>query len=115
MVCRSLLVVVAALSVSFPVFAADTPDADSPAFELTLQNHAFVPAQLTVPVGKTIKLTVKNLDATAAEFESDDFQTEKIIPANGETMFYIGPFKAGNYGFYDDFHEDDTKGTLVAQ
>jgi hypothetical protein len=95
--------------------AAEGPPADTPAFTLTLKDHAFAPAQLTIPADKQVKLTVKNLDATPAEYESEDFQAEKVVPANGEISLFIGPLKAGTYGFYDDFHEDETKGTLVAQ
>ena len=65
--------------------------------------------------GKRLKLTIKNLDAPPAEFESHNFEAEKVVPAGGEVSLYIGPLKAGTYLFFDDFHEDQTKGTLIAK
>ena len=89
--------------------------ADDLSFELSLKDHKFTPAELTIPADKRVKLTIKNLDATAAEFESHNFKAEKIVPSGGEVSLYIGPLKAGTYGFFDDFHEDQTKGTLTAK
>jgi Cupredoxin-like domain len=40
---------------------------------------------------------------------------EKVVPTGGEVGLYIGPLKAGTYLFFDDFHEDQTKGTLIAK
>ncbi len=33
----------------------------------------------------------------------------------GEVSLRIGPLKAGTYAFFDEFHEDQTKGTLVVK
>jgi hypothetical protein len=84
-------------------------------FELSLKEHKFTPSQLTVPADKRVKLTIKNLDSTPAEFESHNFKAEKVVPAGGEVSLYIGPLQAGTYGFFDDFHEDQTKGTLIVK
>jgi heme/copper-type cytochrome/quinol oxidase subunit 2 len=89
--------------------------AEDLSFELTLKEHKFTPSELTIPADERVKLTIKNLDVTAAEFESHNFKAEKIIPAGGEVSLYIGPLKGGTYGFFDDFHEDETKGTLIAK
>ncbi|HTZ79403.1 MAG TPA: cupredoxin domain-containing protein [Stellaceae bacterium] len=89
--------------------------ADEPSFELALQNHKFQPAALTIPAGKRVKLTVKNLDPTPAEFESHDFKAEKVIPAGKSVILYVGPLEAGSYGFFDDFHKSQTTGTLIAK
>ena len=84
-------------------------------FELSLKEHKFSPQELTIPADKRVKLTIKNLDSTPAEFESHNFEAEKVVPAGGEVSLYIGPLKAGTYLFFDDFHEDQTKGTLIAK
>jgi hypothetical protein len=89
--------------------------ADDLSFELSLKEHKFTPSELTIPADKRVKLTIKNLDSTPAEFESHNFKVEKVIPAGGEVSLYIGPLKGGTYGFFDDFHEDETKGTLIAK
>jgi CHASE1-domain containing sensor protein len=57
--------------------------ADDLSFELSLKAHKFQPQQLIIPAYKRVKLTIKNLDATAAEFESHSFKAEKIVPAGG--------------------------------
>jgi plastocyanin len=102
--------ITAALFASLSAFAADAPS-----FELTLKEHKFAPAELTVPAGQRVKLTIKNLDSTAAEFESHQFKAEKVIPAGGEASLYVGPLEAGTYGFFDDFHAAETKGTLIVK
>ena len=98
-----------ALSAGTAAWAADD------AAEIALKNHQFMPQTLTIPAGKQVKLTVTNEDATPAEFESHDFRVEKVVPGNGKIVVYIGPLQAGTYGFFDDFHEDTTKGTLVVK
>jgi hypothetical protein len=107
-----------ALAVSLPLqglaVAAVTPAAEA-TLALTLKDHHFDPAQPTIPANQRVKVTVKNLDATPAEFESDEFKAEKIIPAGKEVSFYIGPLKPGTYEFHDDYHEDASKTHLTAQ
>ncbi len=99
-----------ALLASPRAFAADEPN-----FELAIRDHQFAPAEVTVPAGKRVKLTVKNLDPTPAEFESHDFKAEKVIPAGKEVTLFVGPLKPGSYGFFDDFHKSQTTGTLIAK
>ena len=95
---------------------AGTPaKADDPAFTLTLKDHKFVPAELTVPANVRFKLTIKNQDPTPAEFESHDFKAERVIAGGREATLTLGPLKPGSYVFFDEYHEKDTKGRLVAQ
>ena len=76
-----------------------------PAFTLTLKDHRFTPAELTIPANLRVRLTIKNLDPTPAEFESNDFKAEKSSPAGREVSLTIGPLKPGTYEFYDEYHE----------
>jgi heme/copper-type cytochrome/quinol oxidase subunit 2 len=89
--------------------------AEDPAFTLTLKDHRFTPTELTVPANVRVKLTIRNQDPTPAEFESHDFKAEKVIAAGREVTLTIGPLKAGSYGYFDDYHEKDAKGRLIAQ
>jgi plastocyanin len=84
-------------------------------FTLTIRDHRFQPAELIVPAGKKIKLTVVNEDSTAEEFESHALNREKVIPANSSTTIYIGPLSPGRYSFVGEFHEQTAQGTVVAQ
>jgi hypothetical protein len=99
-----------ALTATLTAFAAVAED-----YTLTLKDHAFTPATLEVPAQKKFTLTVKNLDASAAEFESHDLHREKVVAANGTVTVKVGPLKPGSYGFFDDFHRDTATGTLVAK
>ena len=112
------LMISASIALSAAAFAfvlANAPArADEPSFELTLKDHKFSP-ELTIPADTKVKITVKNLDATVAEFESDDFQAEKVVQPGGEVSFYIGPLKAGTYEFHDEYHEDESKTSLTVK
>ncbi len=84
-------------------------------YVFTLKDHKFSPQQLDIPVGQKVKITVKNLDATPAEFESYDLNREKVVGANGTITVFVGPLEAGSYGVFDDFHHDTTTATIKAQ
>jgi plastocyanin len=96
-------------------FAGFAQADDAASYTLTLKDHAFTPTTLEIPAGKEVKVVVKNLDATAEEFESYDLNREKIVAGNGEITVSIGPLKAGTYKFFGDFHQDSANGTIVAK
>jgi hypothetical protein len=70
---RPFSLMIAALLTSVIALAANGT------FELSLKDHQFTPSQLSIPANKRVKLTIKNLDSTPAEFESN-FKAEKVIP-----------------------------------
>ena len=82
---------------------------------LTIHDHQFQPAQLSVPAGKKIRVTVDNLDVTPEEFESYALNREKIVPAKTRTTIYIGPLDPGTYPFYGEFHPNSAQGSVVAR
>ncbi|GBH25886.1 hypothetical protein BvRS1_29350 [Burkholderia vietnamiensis] len=82
---------------------------------LTLKDHKFSPDGVTIPAGKRVKFVVKNLDATPAEFESDDFKAEKVVPAGKSVEILVGPLKAGTYEFHDGYHEAQSKTHLTVK
>jgi heme/copper-type cytochrome/quinol oxidase subunit 2 len=88
--------------------------ADMPEFHLVLQNHQFQPATLKVPANTKIRVLVTNKNAMPSEFESSDFNREKIVLPNSTITVFIGPLDKGTYKFFDDFHQATT-GTLVAE
>jgi plastocyanin len=87
----------------------------SETYELSIRNHRFEPAQLTVPAGVKVKLVVKNLDNGPEEFESYLLHREKLIPAGSQVTIFIGPLKAGTYDFFGEFHSDTAKGQIIAK
>lgn len=88
--------------------------ADVPEFHIMLQNHQFQPATLKVPANIKFKLRVTNRNPVPSEFESSDFNREKIVLPNSTITVFIGPLDKGSYKFFDDFHQATT-GTLVAE
>ncbi|MGH8110328.1 MAG: cupredoxin domain-containing protein [Rhodanobacteraceae bacterium] len=105
------------MAVVFAGAAAVASDAraEAPvAYHLVLQNHKFEPATLKVPAGKQLKLLVTNRNPTPSEFESSDFNREKIVLPNSTITVLVGPLKKGTYKFFDDFHPA-TAGTLVVE
>ncbi|HWI82816.1 cupredoxin domain-containing protein [Ramlibacter sp.] len=100
----------AALALSCTVALAADPEA-----LLVIKNHRFEPAELKVPAGQRVKLTVHNQDGTAEEFESHKLNREKIIPPGGKVVIFIGPLKPGKYEFFGEYHEATAKGVVVAE
>ncbi len=84
-------------------------------YVLTIKDHVFSPAELTIPADKEVVLTVKNQDASPEEFESHDLKREKVIKGNSEGIVKLGPLKPGTYKYVGEFHEKTAKGTIVAK
>jgi plastocyanin len=97
------------------VCMARTAQAADVEAKLTIRDHKFEPAQLTVPAGAKIKLSIENQDTTPEEFESHELNREKIVVGNGTIIVFIGPLDAGKYPFFGDFHQETAQGVLVAQ
>ena len=92
---------------------ADKVSADEPvSIAITIKDHKFDPAEVHAPARKPIALSVKNLDAIAAEFESDALHVEKVVPPGREAVVRVRPLEPGRYNFFDDFHRA-TQGVLV--
>ena len=109
-----LLLAAAAFAAIFPALG-QTARADTPSFSLTIQNHRFTPSEIVIPANTRVRFVVKNLDPTPAEFESDDFKAEKLIPAGHEIGVFIPPLKPGTYEFHDEFHEATSKSRLIVK
>jgi heme/copper-type cytochrome/quinol oxidase subunit 2 len=91
-------------------FAADVPE-----FKLVIKDHAFQPTELAVPAGTKFKLLVANQDSTPSEFESSEFNREKIVMPMSTTTVFVGPLDPGRYRFFDDFHQDTGNGVLIVK
>ena len=89
--------------------------AEVPEFTLVIESHRFTPAELRVPAGQKIRLSIENRDATPEEFESYDFNREKIVPAKGRISLFVGPLKPGRYKFFGDFNQETARGILVVR
>jgi hypothetical protein len=82
-------------------------------FKLTLKDHKFTPAELTVPANERFLIEVENLDATPAEFESTDLKVEKFVVGGGKITVRARALKPGTYTFFDEYNPDAT-GKVIA-
>ncbi|TZF91833.1 cupredoxin domain-containing protein [Cognatilysobacter lacus] len=94
---------------SFGVFASDAAEAT-----VTIKDHRFFPAELRVPAGRKVRLTVINQDATPEEFESYELNREKVVAGNSRIVVFVGPLARGRYPYFGDFHMTTAKGLLIA-
>jgi plastocyanin len=101
---------------AFAAFAmAGIATAAEPEALLVIKNHRFQPAELKVPAGQRITLTVHNQDSTPEEFESHSLNREKVVPGGAKATLYIGPLKPGRYDFFGEYHEATAKGVVIAE
>jgi hypothetical protein len=89
--------------------------ADMPEYRLTIKDHKFEPAELKAPANIKFKVIVSNLDTSASEFESSDFNREKIVLPNTTITVFVGPLDKGHYKFFDDFHQETGNGVLIVE
>jgi plastocyanin len=107
---RRVLVVIAAALASTAVLADDVA-----LFKLAARDGVFEPTVIEVPAGKRFRLEVSNQGKTAIEFESRDLKQEKVIPPGGKATVTINALKAGEYRFFDEFHEKTGQGKIIAR
>jgi len=98
---RNFAVIVAclaALAVS-SAFAAD-----SHSVSITIKQHGFSPATLTVPANTRIEIKIHNARALPSEFESYSLNREKVVPGHTTLSLWLDPLEPGRYKFFDDFN-----------
>jgi hypothetical protein len=93
-----------------PAFAEDPVQ-----MTIVIKDHKFDPADLKVPAGKVIELTVDNQDPTPEEFESATLKVEKVIPGSSKGKVRFGPLKPDVYLFIGEFNQPGARGTVTAE
>ncbi len=89
--------------------------ANMPEYKLVIRNQQFAPTTLKVPANTKFKVLVTNEDGTSSEFESSDFNREKIVLPGRTVTVFIGPLAKGQYKFFDDFHPHTGNGVLIVE
>lgn len=92
-----------------------TVKAELQEFHISIQNHAFEPANIKIPADSKVILVVENFDDSREEFESNSLQQEKIIKPKSRKKIYIGPLSPGEYSFIGEFHPDTARGVIVVE
>ena len=106
---RTLVLTAAALLAS----GALAQETDS--YKLTARDGMFEPTTIEVPAGKRFRIEIVNEGKSAIEFESRALKQEKVIPPGGKATVTINALKAGEYKFFDEFHEKTGQGKVVAK
>jgi plastocyanin len=94
---------------------AQVRSADEIEVTITIKDHKFDPAEIRVPAGKAVKLTVKNQDASAEEFESKTLKVEKIIAGNATAVIRLKPLAKGSHKFFGEYNEKTAQGVLIVE
>jgi hypothetical protein len=104
------------LAVPMLIFTGSTAlaHADEAEFRLVIRDHRYTPAELKIPAGQKVRLAVENQDPTVEEFESYELNREKIVPAHGRIVLFVGPLKPGRYEFLGEFNPATARGWLIA-
>jgi len=73
------------------------------------------PTELVVPTGKKIRVVVSNTGSQAVEFESTQLRKEKVLGPGVTSSVILAPLSAGEYTWFDDFHQTTAKGKIIAK
>ena len=109
---KAALFAFVALALPGALTAAPTVD---PTVVLTLKNHRFEPAQVTLPAGRKIHVRLINQDGAMEEFDSHDLKVEEDVTPHGRTEFTVGPLKPGTYAFMGEAHPATAAGSFTAE
>ena len=111
---RALIVVSGGLSLlAFASLAAAAKDPMT--YEITLKDRSFTPAELKVPAGEPFIIKLKNENDAPAEFESKEMKFEKVVAGHAEILTRVKALPGGEFEFYDEYHEDTARGTVVSE
>jgi hypothetical protein len=84
-------------------------------FTIQFDKHRFAPQTLNVPAGKPLVIKVVNKSNETIEFESFKLNREVAMTPGEIITVHLPALSAGNYDFYDDFHQDVPEGSIVAK
>jgi plastocyanin len=82
---------------------------------LTLKDHRFTPAEISVPAGQRVRIVLINRDPATEEFDSDDLKLEEVVTPMGQVAFDIGPLQPGHYNFMGEYHAETAQGRVVVE
>ncbi len=80
---------------------------------VTIKDHRFTAAPLSVPPGQPLLFRVTNLDATPEEFESYDMGFEVVVRPGQTILVPVSGLGKGRYDFFGDFHPGTAHATLT--
>jgi len=104
------------LAASLLLCLAAPAQADDPTqVELIIKDHHFFPAEIHVPAGKPVLITVRNQDETAEEFDSTALKVEKVVAGGNYGTVRLRPLAHGQYPFMGEYHPDTAEGVVISE
>lgn len=89
---------------------------------VTMKDNVFDPKELTVPVGKSVSITVKNqgtaihnMQILSKAAEGKDFASAVMVNPGSDSKFEVKFTKAGTYKFQCIYHLPDMVGSITAK
>jgi len=95
--------------------AASVRADDMTSFKVQMKDGAISPDRIEIESGKPFRIDVTNAGTGPAEFESSELHKEKVLMGGGTGSLIFRSLSAGTYVFFDDFHPDGSKLTLVVK
>lgn len=87
-----------------------------------MKDNFFEPKELTVPVGKAVKITAKNegiaihnMQVLSKEAEGKNFESSTIVNPGAASTFEVKFTKPGTYKFQCIYHLPDMVGTITVK
>ncbi len=94
------LCVLLSVTQALSVYAQDS-------YTITVTDKGIEPQTIDIPAGQKVPLIVKNLTSEPVELEGKAFASEIVAPPQGQAKEYVGPYSAGEYGFYNDYNRKE--------
>jgi len=109
-------VAVTAAVMTIGLVAAPAVNADDVSnIPVTIKDHRFTPAEIHVPQGKPVILTITNSDPTPEEFDSTALKIEKVIAGGTYGTVKLRPLGPGKYPFMGEFHSATAQGVVISE
>lgn len=83
--------------------------------QLEMKDGDLIPLILEVPAKTKIRIEISNTGTKPSEFESIQLRKEKVLAPGAKSVVVIAPLKPGRYEFFDDFHLDHPRGTILVK
>lgn len=108
------LLVCGSLMLSVNAIARDN-DKNKYTVQLEMKDGDLIPRVLEVPAKTKIRIEIENTGTQPVEFESTQLRKEKVLAPGAKSVVVIAPLKPGSYEFFDDFHLDHPRGTILVK
>ncbi len=88
---------------------------DIPTYTIQLKDGTVNTRKIELPAGKRVRINVDNQGTTPAEFESLPMGLELVVAPHSSRSRVVPPKSAGEYKFFDEFHQSTTQGVFVVK